>query len=177
MKSIKLLFAIAAVFSMLSFTSESPESDNKIVLSSLSATNCSIETMANNIEDHIAHTSHGYMWPVTKMVFSKLNDKVIVTVTAIDNSWFQLFGASEKPYGYLVAKGRLYIVSSIGEGDAILGDLFKKTGTIRAFNRPEMTIALFKKSPVWIYELKDGVVKEVNKFDLDLLSKGDPEYN
>lgn len=175
MKTIKLLFAIAITLSALSFTLRSSEPDNKIVLSSLSASNCSIETVANNIEDHISTTSHGYLWPVTKMVFSKQNGKQIVTITAIDNSWFQLFGAGEKYYGHLVAKGRLYIVSSVGENNIDLSGLFKKTGTIRAFSRPEMTIALFKESPTWVYELKNGELKEISKSNLELLNKGDSE--
>lgn len=149
------------------------ESDNKIVLSSLSTTNTSIEKVVNGIEDHISSTSHGYLWPVTKMVFSKQEDKTIVTVTAIDNSWFQLFGTGDKPFGYLVAKGRLYIISSSGDESILFTDYFKKTGIIRAFNRPEVSITLFKESPTWVYELKNGELKEVSKSNLNLLSQED----
>lgn len=177
MKTIKLLSFFVFASLAMSFTILSPmESDNRIVLSSLTASNSSIEKAANGIEEYISKTSHGYLWPVSKMVFSKQNDKLIVTVTAIDNSWFQLFGVGEKPYGYLIAKGRLYIVSSAGDDDFQFAEHFRKTGTIRAFSRPQATIALFKESPTWVFELKNGELKEISKSNLDLLSKGDPEY-
>lgn len=173
MKTIKLLAAFTVIISALSFTYTQSDPDNKVVLSSLSATNSSIEKIANGIEDHISATSHGYLWPVSKMVFSKTDGKLAVTVTAIDNSWFQLFGAGEKPYGYLVAKGRLYIVSSVGEDEIDFTQFFKKTGVIRAFSRPQMTIALYKECPIWKYEVKNCELISTGTYNLDLLNKAD----
>lgn len=173
MKTIKSLFAFAIIISALSFTYPQTDPDNKIVLSSLATTNSSLEKVANGIEDHISAAPHGYLWPVSKMVFSKTDGKLTVTVTAIDNSWFQLFGVGEKPYGYLVAKGRLYIVSANGDDEIDFTQYFKKTGIIRAFSRPEMTIALFKECPTWTYEIKNCELIARGTSNLDLLNKED----
>ena len=170
MEKIGYLFAILIFIAATSFTNPN-EPNEKVVLSSLKVTDCNVEAMAAAVDRHIGQTPNEHLWPVTKMVFYKENDKQLIDVVAIDNNWFQLFGGAETPYGYFIMNGRLFIVASKGNVAIDFTKFFEKTGLIKAFDKPDVTIALFKECPTWIYEYHDGKLEQIGTLYTEQLTK------
>lgn len=172
MKLVKNIVAISVIFTLFSFTNLKPNDTNeKIELPSLTLVNYAIDSIAADISNQISKAQYGHQWPVTKMVFSKADGTLFIDVTAIDNSWFRLFSLDEKPYGHFVSNNRLFIVSVKNEEQPDLSSFFEKTSETRSFDKPEISITLFKEMPSWSFQYANNNMQLINTMYLDQLIK------
>ncbi len=150
-----ILFALA--FAMQAFCSspvkEDNKENNKVVLSYLDLTDAAVEFAAFDVNGMILRKSKGFMWPATKITFSKDADKLLFVVTAIDNSWCNMFPADEVAHGYFIVNGRLFIVSTKGEVPAEFSKFFTLNTEIKekTFYKADAGSKPVAKNPVWTY--------------------------
>ena len=60
---------------------------NKLTLSCYSLKNDKIGHLASDISNFIFRRKNGYLWPVTKILFSKDKGVLKLDITALDNEW------------------------------------------------------------------------------------------
>ena len=103
-----------------------PPTKDKITLSFLEVKDPVLEFVASDINNMILRKNKGFLWPVTKITFTKNGDKLFFDVMAIDNSWYNMFKEDETPYGYFVVNRRMFIVSYKNNTSVQLEEYFEK---------------------------------------------------
>lgn len=131
-----------------------PDKDkDKIVLKYLDLNDEAIEFVAFDVHSMILRKSKGFLWPAVKLAFSKENDKLIFVVTAIDNSWCNMFVPDETPRGYFTMNGRLFIVTTKGDTPPEFDRFFTLNTEVaeKTFYKADEKAKPVAKNPVWTY--------------------------
>lgn len=129
------------------------EGDKKIVLSYLDLNDTAIEFVAFDIHSMILRKKKGYLWPAVKVALFKEKDELKFIVTAIDNSWSNMFVADETPRGYFTVNGRLFIVTTKGDDFPEFDKIFSLDASVpeKIFYKAEDGAKPVAKNPVWTY--------------------------
>lgn len=128
--------------------------ENKITLGYLDLKDPAIEFATSDINMMIMRKSKGYLWPATKLMLTKDGEKLLFIVTAIDNSWCNMFCQDETAHGYTVVGGRMFIITT--KENNIPEEFHKfftpdnEIGT-KTFSRPDSASDPTAKNPVWTY--------------------------
>lgn len=122
------------------------------------------------VDAYIGSKPKGFMFPMTKLVFSNYNGRLSVDVIGIDNSWTNLFGNGESPIGYCIIYNRLFILSTDKIENFPTTDLFdvyedEKSFTLppSEFQRPNIH------NPSWFYDFNLIAFSLVGVRNLDAL--------
>lgn len=154
MTKIKILF-ILIIFSTLQVFSNPPKTkieDKKVTLTYIEVKDDAVKFVAFDVHSMILRKNKGFLWPATKIAFFKKGGQLYFDVTAIDNSWSNMFCTGEKPYGYFVIDGRMFIATTKEGSDIDLGEYFTCDNEIeRTFYKPDSTVKPIAKNPVWYY--------------------------
>lgn len=129
--------------------------NNNITLNYIDVKDKAIKFVVSDIHSMILRKNKGFLWPATKIAFFKKGDDLYFDVTAIDNSWSNMFCSGEKPYGFFVIDGRMFI-ACIKDGSNIdLGDYFSYDDNIeRTFHKSDPSLKPIGKNPIWHYQHK-----------------------
>lgn len=156
MLKIKLAL-ILTIFLISSYNiySNPPEKDKeteKITLSFLEVTDPAIKFSTSDINMMIMRKSKGYLYPATKLLLTKEDGKLLFIVTAIDNSWCNMFCKEETVHGYTTVQGRLFIIATKGNIPEEFDRFFilNKDVNVKTFSKSSETDTTIK-NPVWTY--------------------------
>jgi hypothetical protein len=154
---ITLLFLSFTLYTLAS-DSDPIKDTEKITLSYLELNDSSIEFAVHDVNSMILRKNKGYLWPATKITLSKDDDKLIFVITAIDNSWYNMFSNDETTHGYFTVNGRLFIVATKGEIPEEFNNIFEHNPEIKekSFSKTDSKLKPVSKSPVWTYLYKGG---------------------
>lgn len=149
---------ILAIFLLLAvslpvFCTPPEEGDDKVVLSYLDLNDTTVEFVAFDIHSMILRKKKGYLWPAVKVAFFKDKDELKFVVTAIDNSWSNMFVPDETPRGYFTVNGRLFVVATKGEDFPEFSKIFSLDESVpeKTFYKADNTVKPIAKNPVWTY--------------------------
>ncbi|MDR0823753.1 MAG: hypothetical protein LBN74_01570 [Prevotella sp.] len=133
------------------FAVPQPEDDsNKLVLSGFILKDAKIGHVTSDISNFIFRRKNGYLWPVTKVIFSKEKDVLKLDIIAIDNEWHKLLEPGEKTQGYFIVNNRIFIISTRENEQINLAEYFDPVeDSTRTFasSAPKKII----KNPEWVY--------------------------
>lgn len=129
-----------------------------------------METILSDIDAFIGNKPNGLHFPVSKIVFSELEDLTCFEVVGIDNSWANLFKFGEVPYGYLIIHNRLYLVAAQGYHDVDLTSYFYMTNVEKTFNRAQRYSSGINKNPTWFFEYRNQQSYLISVTDLEILN-------
>ena len=154
---IALIISILCIYSSLTHGNP-PENDkekesNKITLGYLDLKDPAIEFATSDINMMIMRKKKGYLWPATKLMLTKDGDKLLFIVTAIDNSWCNMFCQNETAHGYTIVNGRMFIITTKGDIPEEFHRFFipdNETAT-KTFTKADPTVKPIAKNPVWTY--------------------------
>lgn len=141
---------------------------DKIVLSYLDLNDPAVGFVAFDVHSMILRKKKGFLWPAVKLTFSKEKNELIFVVTAIDNSWCNMFNDDETPRGYFTLNGRLFIVSTKGETPTEFNEFFTLNAEIgeKTFYKADAKAKPIAKNPIWTYLHRGSematVLKSVN---------------
>jgi hypothetical protein len=151
MKKIAILTIICVCFLTELFAIPQPEGDSdKLVLSGFMLKDAKIGHVTSDISNFIFRRRNGYLWPVTKILFSKEKGVLELDITAIDNEWHKLLEPGEKTHGYFIMNNRIFIISTKENEQIDLAEYFDPVeDSVRTFanSAPGKVI----KSPKWVY--------------------------
>jgi hypothetical protein len=171
--------AILIIF-CICFLSEVPaislpkDGPDKLVLSSFLLKDEKIGHLASDISNFIFRRKNGYLWPVTKILFSKNKDALKLDITALDNEWNKLHESGEKTYGYFVMNNRIFIMST-REGDEFdFSEYFysePEVNSERTFGCSESKKVI--KNPRWVYIIEPGGTfpKQLQSANIEVLGR------
>lgn len=157
MKKIAILSIFLICFFSETFAISQPKDEpNKLVLSCFLLKDAKIGHLTSDISNFIFRRKNGYLWPVTKILFSKDKNKGVLKmdITAIDNEWHKLVEPGEKTYGYFVMNNRIFIMSTKDGDDFDFSEYFysePEEDSQRTFGCSESKKVI--KNPRWIYEI------------------------
>lgn len=151
-------------------TSAQTVGTNTLTLPRLELRVKSMETILSDIDAFIGNKPNGLHFPISKIVFSQLDDLTCFDVVGIDNSWTNLFKFGEVPYGYLIIHNRLYLVSALGYEDVDLTPYFYLTNIEKSFNRSERYSTGINKNPTWFFEYRNNQSYLISVTDLEVLN-------
>lgn len=158
----KSLLLLVLFLSCILCTYAKPHSDKiteKITLPTLLIQDSEIELVVNSVNNYIMRKKDGWMWPVSKIVFSKKEDIIHIDIIGIDNSWANLFEANEFSIGYFILGNRMFVVSTQDYEPNDLEKYFYKEEATRVFSKPDLqSKATNKPNPVWHYKFVDGTM-------------------
>ncbi|MDU1889186.1 MAG: hypothetical protein E6767_00730 [Dysgonomonas sp.] len=176
MKKVKILLLFLFTFTTLqTFAINQPTDDSKdkVTLSFLILQDEALQFVASDINSMILRKNKGFLWPATKVVFSKDGDRLLFNVMAIDNSWCNMFQEGEKPYGYFVESGRVFIVSVKGDSPVEVEKYFERDPNElqRTFYKPSAETKPVSKNPVWSYLHKGHMATVLNSVYMESLGR------
>lgn len=153
LKLITILIIFCFSSSIYSNQPEKEKDDEKITLGYLDLKDPAIEFATSDINMMIMRKSKGYLWPATKLMLTKEDGKLLFIVTAIDNSWYNMFCKDETPHGYTVVNGRMFIITTKGEIPEEFHSIFipDNEAKTKTFSRAETGSKPTAKNPVWTY--------------------------
>lgn len=154
MTKIKLIIIFLILgFTLPVFCLPPDREKDKIVLSYLDLNDPAVNFVAFDVHSMILRKKKGFLWPAVKLTFSKENNNLIFVVTAIDNSWYNMFNNDEIPRGYFTLNGRLFIVSTKGETPTEFDEFFTLNTEIgeKTFYKADANAKPVAKNPVWTY--------------------------
>lgn len=154
MTKIKILTIFLILTLTLPVFSLPPDKEkDKIVLSYLDLNDPAVGFVAFDVHSMILRKKKGFLWPAVKLSFSKEGEKLIFVVTAIDNSWCNMFNDEEVPRGYFTLNGRLFIVSTKGDVPTEFNEFFTLNDEIgeKTFYKAAPNARPVAKNPVWTY--------------------------
>jgi len=167
-KIFTILLVLTLTLPVFGTPPDKEKNKDKIVLSYLDLNDPAVGFVAFDVHSMILRKKKGFLWPAVKLSFSKEGEKLIFVVTAIDNSWCNMFNDEETPRGYFTLNGRLFIVSTKGEVPPQFDEFFTLNTDIgeRTFYKADANAKPVAKKPVWTY-LYQGtematVLKSVN---------------
>lgn len=151
--------------------SASAQNDRKTILEVplLVLTSSALELILIDIDGFMSEKPNGLNFPVTKIVFSELDDITCFRIEGVDNSWSNLFKYGEVCYGYIVIFNRLFVVVAESYNDMDLDKLFYHSGEVRTFNKISPFSALEDRHPSWFFEFNNNKCYLVGVSDLDTL--------
>jgi len=129
------------------------EKENKITLGYLDLKDPAIEFATSDINMMIMRKKKGYLWPATKLMLTKEDGKLLFIVTAIDNSWYNMFCKDETAHGYTVVNGRMFIITTKGDIPEEFHRFFIPDNETRTktFTKVDPNVKPTAKNPVWTY--------------------------
>ena len=159
-KIVIVLFSLFVAVSAYSESKIDPEKKvDKIVLPELTVQNAEIALVVNNINNYILGDKNGWLWPVSKVVFSKEKNDILVDVIGIDNSWANLFQPQEETLGYFILGNRMFVVAVKGYDAKNVESYFMSANDSKTFSQPNTKLkATNKPSPIWHYKFVDGTM-------------------
>ena len=141
----------------------------KISLQRLGLKSQSLDLVMRDIGAFIAEKPSGLQFPVTKIVFSELDDLLCFEIVGVDNSWKELFKFGEVPYGYTIVQNRLYVVARQGYHKIDLEEIFYPIDEVKSFSKNSFSSPVAERWPVWFFEYKNDEVYLISVSDLDVL--------
>lgn len=132
--------------------SQPEESPNKLVLSGFLLKDTKIGHVTSDISNFIFRRKNGYLWPVTKVLFSKDKGVLTLDITAIDNEWNKLQEPGEKTYGYFIMSNRIFIISSKENEQIDFAEYFDPVEDSERTFASSQSKKLIK-NPKWIYAI------------------------
>lgn len=141
----------------------------KVTLPRLGVASKPLTLVMRDIDSFLGEKPNGLQYPVTKIVFSKLDDLLCFEIVGIDNSWTDLFKFGEVAYGYVVLQNRLFIVVGQGYNDINLEGIFYTINEKKSFVKPNLPQLALERHPVWFFEYRDNQVYLISVSDLDVL--------
>lgn len=144
-------------------------SNRNVTLPRLGIKSNSLQLVMKDIGSFLAEKPNGLHFPVTKIVFSELEDLLCFEIKGIDNSWTELFKFGEMPYGYTVVQNRLFIIVGHGYNKINLDDIFYPIDETKTFSRQILPSTGIERNPCWFFEYKDGEIFLISVADLDIL--------
>lgn len=131
--------------------------------------NSAIELILIDIDAFMSDKPNGLNYPISKIVFSELDDITCFRIEGVDNSWSNLFTYGEICYGYVVMFNRFFLVTAESYNDMRLDKLFYQTGEKRIFSRVYSLPSLQDRFPTWFFEFNNNKCYLVGVEDLDTL--------
>lgn len=148
-----IILSLLIISGFTHLLAENSENDprKKIVLSGFYLKDSKISHLATDISNYIYRRKNGYNWPITKIIFSHDDSKILkLNIIAIDNEWNKLLEPGEIPYGYFVKNNRMFIVMTREDCPMDLTPYFdSKEDSERSFFSSETKKVI--KSPTWEY--------------------------
>ncbi|WP_163274216.1 hypothetical protein [Dysgonomonas sp. 511] len=169
-----LLLTLLTLFLSVQASATPPANikNKKIELSYLELYDDIIRFAATDVHQMILRKSKGYLWPATKVLLFKTDDKLFFNITAIDNAWSNMLIDSETPHGYFVLGGRMFIV--VTKDDSVnLDDYFILRDDIKKqnFTKSENTENTESGCPIWYYLHKGDMATVVNSVNMAKLGR------
>jgi len=170
-----VILSLLIICGLTQLFAENPENEprKKIALSGFYLKDSKIGHLANDISNYIYRRKNGYNWPVTKMIFSHDENKVLkLNIIAIDNEWNKLVENGEKPYGYFIMNNRMFIVITKDECPMDMTQYFdSKEDSERTFFSSESKKVI--KNPSWEYLIDPECTfpKQLKSENLAILGK------
>ena len=175
MTKIKLLIFILALTGWAKVSAGTPltkSEDSKVTLSYYVVKDDAIRFVTSDIHHMILRKNKGFLWPATKIVFFKKEGKLHFDVTAIDNSWCNMFCDGEKPYGYFVVGGRVFIAASKGDEPIDFEEYFAHGEDIeKTFHKAKPDAKAASKSPIWYYLHKGKMATVLDSVNMASLGR------
>lgn len=157
MKKVLLLFVFLIGLAFNAVSQTPPSGGDRITLPTLSIQNADIALTIGQVNNYILAKKDGWLWPVSKIVFSKNGEHTNVDIIGIDNSWANLFDTKEESIGYFILNNRLFVVS-VKDNHDVSAYFLQEEGT-RVFSKPGSAIkASGKPNPIWHYKYVDGAM-------------------
>lgn len=159
-KILVVLFSLLIAISVYPAQDSDPgKKSDKIVLPALIVQNSEIALVVNNINNYILRKKDGWLWPVSKIIFSKKADDIIVDIVGIDNSWANLFHPHEQSIGYFILNNRMFVVSVKNYDAKNIEGYFMSADESKTFSQPDPNLkATDKPCPIWHYKFTDGTM-------------------
>lgn len=175
MTKIKLLLILVVLgcFKMQASTPPVKMNESKVTLSYIEIKDEAIRFVTSDIHAMILRKNRGFLWPATKIVFFKKEGKLYFDVTAIDNSWYNMFCDDEKPHGYFVVDGRVFIASSKGNEPVDLENYFGFNSEVadKTFHKADPKAKPVNKNPVWYYFHKGNMATVLDSVNMGSLGR------
>ncbi len=165
-----ILISILLILSSFTLRGQVISSNNNVVLPRLSLKQHSIQTILGDIDTFIANKPNGLHFPITKIVFSQLEDLTCFEIVGIDNSWTDLFKFGEVPYGYVIVHNRLYMVVVEGYHNVDLTSVFDLTDMEKSFSKGGRPAGSINRNPIWFFEYRNEQSYLISVSDLDVLN-------
>lgn len=169
---ILLFFSSIALFATSENTEDEP--NKKLTLSRYYLKDAKISHLASDISNYIYRRKNGYNWPVTKIIFSHNEDKVLkLHIIAIDNEWNKLVDAGEIPYGYFVKNNRMFIIMTRDDCPMDLTEYFDCMDDDSKRNFFSSETKKVVKNPTWeyLFEPDSMFPKQLKSENLAVLGK------
>lgn len=164
-----LLFA--TLFLLCTFTTLAQVPTGSRVLPLLGVKDKAIEASLREVSTYISSKPKGLRFPVSKVLFTQIEDGLSYEVMGIDNTWANLFNYGEASYGYAIVGNRLFVIMGLASQDIDLNTIFFRDQESKAFSRSNMPPTGIVKNPKWYYEHKAGLSTKIKVLDLDILDK------
>ena len=145
----------------------------RITLQRLGVKSVSLDLVMRDISSFMAEKPNGLQFPVTKIVFSQLDDLLCFEIIGVDNSWKELFKFGEMPFGYVVVQNRLFIIVKQGYHKVDIDNLFFPVDETKSFNKNSLNTLVVERWPVWFFEYRDDEAYLISVSDLDILDEED----
>lgn len=152
--------------------SKPEENPNKLVLSGYLLKDAKIGHLTSDISNFIFRKKNGYLWPVTKVLFSKDKGVLTLNITAIDNEWNKLQEPGEKTYGYFVVNNRIFIISTKDNEQIDFSEYFEsEENSERTFACSESKKLI--KNPQWVYtvDADSTFPKQIKAVNIEALGR------
>ncbi|MBB4034571.1 hypothetical protein GGR21_000458 [Dysgonomonas hofstadii] len=148
-----LLISLCFTSFIYSNPPEKEKDNEKIILGYMDLKDPAIEFATSDINMMIMRKSRGYLWPATKIMLTKEDGKLYFTVTAIDNSWCNMFCPDETAHGFTVVNGRMFIITTKGDIPEEFYKIFIPDNEVKtkAFSKADPESKPTAKNPVWTY--------------------------
>lgn len=166
----KRFILLSTLFFVLTISLKAQTIGNSVTLPRLQLKVQSIELILSDIDLFIGNKPNGLHFPISKIVFSQLEDLTCFEVVGIDNSWNDLFKFGEVPYGYVIVHNRLYLVAIEGYHDVDLTSIFDYTDKEKSFTKGGRPSASINRNPIWFFEYRNGQSYLISVTDLDVLN-------
>jgi len=145
---------------------------NKLTLSCYSLKNDKIGHLASDISNFIFRRKNGYLWPVTKILFSKDKGVLKLDITALDNEWNKMYEPGEKTYGYFIMTNRIFIISCKENEQVDFSEYFDPVEDgDRTFGSSNSKKII--KNPKWVYIIDESCTfpKQLQAANIDALGR------
>lgn len=164
------IILLAILLSLCTISPSAQTAGNKLTLPMLGLRVKSIDTILSDIDAFIGNKPNGLHFPISKIVFSQLEDLTCFEVVGIDNSWTNLFKFGEVPRGYLIIHNRLYLVAVEGYHDVDLTSIFYLTDKEKSFNKGARYSTGINRNPIWFFEYRNAQSYLISVTDLEVLN-------
>jgi hypothetical protein len=175
MKKITILTILCICFLSEAFAvSQTKDSPDKLVLSCYLLKDEKIGHLTSDISNFIFRRKNGYLWPVTKIIFSKDKGLLKLDITALDNEWNKMHEEGEKTYGYFVMNNRIFIMSTKEGDNCDFTEYFysePEENSERTFGYSDSKEVI--KNPKWVYIIDPAFTfaKQLQSVNIEVLGR------